>query len=414
MKKLLSWVLILFCYVIGGVHSAHALTINNQHCVSNEILVKFKRGTAEHHQTRMLNEIGALKHTYSYNKRFLVVTIPDGMVQPVLQALATNPLVEYVTPNYFLELYSTPDDPLYKYQWNFSLINVEPAWNISTGDGVTVAVVDTGVNPTGRDGFGNRLLRGYDAILGIQNFWQDANDHGTHVAGTIAQETNNGVGVAGIAFNAKILPVKVLPRKGSSLIALNWVVDGINWAADHGADIINLSLGGANPAQPLEDAINNSVNKGVTIIAAAGNDGGPVGYPAAYDNVIAVGAVDSTKQRTAYSNYGPEVDLVAPGGDGNQDANNDGKPDGVLQETFQRYLGFKFFAVGWGYYFFSGTSMAAPHVSGVAALVKSLHPDWTPQQIRDALINTSEDLGPVGKDDMYGYGLVNALGAVTY
>jgi serine protease len=414
MKKISYRILVLSVLLLIGGPSAHALIIKNQRCVSNEILVKFKTGTAEDRQTRILKDFGARGYRYSYNNRFLVVKLPEGMVQPLLQVLGTHPAIEYAVPNYFLELYFTPDDPLYEYQWNFSLINVEPAWNLSTGTGVTVAVVDTGVNPTGRDGFGDRLLPGYDAIYSIPRLWQDANAHGTHVAGTIAQQTGNGTGVAGIAFNAKILPVKVLPRKGSSLIALNWVVDGIDWAADTGADIINLSLGGANPAEPLEDVINDVVNRGVTVIAAAGNDGGPVGYPAGYDTVIAVGAVDYNKQRTSYSNYGPELDIVAPGGDGGQDANNDGNPDGVLQETFQRYLGFKFFAIGWGYYFFSGTSMATPHVSGVAALVKSMHPGWTPQQIRDALINTAEDLGLPGRDDLYGYGLVDAFGAVTY
>jgi serine protease len=302
---------------------------------------------------------------------------------------------------------------------------MEAAWDISTGEGVTVAVVDTGVNTSShfnQDGFGNRLLPGYNAILGINGSSYDQNFHGTHVAGTIGQETNNVIGVAGVAYKATIMPVKVFLRSDKTY--LSRIVNGIDWAAEHGADIINLSLGGPKPdpatGKPdyslLEEAINNAVANNVTVIAAAGNDGKKeVGCPACFDNVIAVGAVDYLKQRTSYSNYGPELALVAPGGNNSQDPDGDGDLNGgILQETFRPSLGFRFFAFGWGYWFLSGTSMATPHVSGVAALIKSKHPDWTPQQVRDALINTAEDLGAPGKDNEYGYGLVDAYAALQY
>ena len=154
----------------------------------------------------------------------------------------------------------------------------------------------------------------------------------------------------------------------------------------------------------------------VTVIAAAGNDGrAEVGCPAAFANVIAVGAINYQKMRTPYSNYGPELAVVAPGGVTAEDPDGDGNLNGgILQETFRQSLGFRFFAFGWGYWFLSGTSMATPHVSGVAALIKSKHPDWTPQQIKDALINTAEDLGAPGKDNEYGYGLVDAYAALQY
>ena len=223
-----------------------------------------------------------------------------------------------------------------------------------------------------RDGFGNRLLKGYNAILGIEGSAYDQNFHGTHVSGTLGQETNNGVGVAGVAFGAKILPVKVFLRGSDT--NLNWIIDGIDWAAQNGADIINLSLGGPKndpqTGQPydytlLKEAIDDAVNThGVTVIAAAGNDGvAEVSYPAAFSNVIAVGAVDYTKQRTSYSNYGPELALVAPGGDLSENFN--GQPAGVLQETFQEYLGFRFFAVRLGVLF------PERHLHGNAACVRS-------------------------------------------
>ena len=414
MKRYLYGIVYISIIIFLAGQTAYAFMIHGQNCVPDELLVKFKQGTAEDIQARILQELGALSIKPSYKNRFKVVKIPEGMLEKMLSLFSRHPAVAYAVPNYSLKLYFTPDDKYYDLQWNFPLIHVDQAWDISSGEGVTVAVVDTGVNPTGHDGFGDRLLPGYNAITGSESTWQDANQHGTHVAGTIAQETNNGTGVAGIAFSANILPVKVLPRSGfASDSNISWVTDGIDWAVDHGADIINMSLGGPNPSPPLEEAVNDAVNRGVTVIAAAGNENTQVGYPAAYDSVIAVGAVDQNKERTFYSNFGPALDIVAPGGT-SDDIDNDGYEDGILQETFHQYLGFRYFAVGWNYYFFQGTSMAAPHVAGVAALIKSKHPDWTPEQIRSALINTAEDLGDPGRDDQYGYGLVDAFAALQY
>jgi serine protease len=394
---------------------------------NDELLVTFKPGVAESKKATVLQNLGAVKFNHSFKKRFTVVKIPSGMVKNMTRLFAQNPAVERVTPNYIFDLYATPNDPYYSYQWNLPLINMEAAWDISTGADVTVAVVDTGVNTSSRpnqDGFGSRLLPGFNAILGINGSSYDQNFHGTHVAGTVGQETNNGIGVAGVAYDATIMPVKVFLRSGNFAL-MSWLIDGIDWAAENGADIINLSLGGpcSNPdtGEPydyslLEEAINNAVAQNVTVIAATGNDGrAEVGCPAAFANVIAVGAINYQKMRTSYSNYGPELDIVAPGGVVAEDPDGDGNVNGgILQETFRQSLGFRFFAFGWGYWFLSGTSMATPHVSGVAALIKSLHPDWTPQQVKDALINTAEDLGDSGKDNEYGYGLVDAYAALQY
>ena len=253
-----------------------------------------------------------------YRDHFRVLTLPAGAnMQAVLAVLSRHPSIVYAEPNYRVRAFSTPDDERYPQQWNFHLINMEAAWNTSTGDGVTVAVLDSGISPYGTDGFGDRLLEGYNAFLNIKSRWQDFHSHGTHVAGTIGQETNNGTGVAGIAYGAWLLPVKVLNRYGYGSNAT--LAAGIRWAADNGADIINMSLGSSRGGRALQEAVQYAYDNGVVIVAASGNDASadtltPVSYPAAYEHVIAVGAVDSMKNRAYYSNGGSELALVAPGG----------------------------------------------------------------------------------------------------
>ncbi len=287
------------------------------------------------------------------------------------------------------------------------LLIMPDAWDVTAGENVTVAVIDSGVNPFGRDSFGERLLPGYNAIFRIPGGIDFAN-HGTHVAGTIGQETNNRTGVAGIAYRANILPVTaLLALTGSGLDS--WIIDGIMWATDQGADIINMSLGGSLPSKAMEDAVNYAYERGVTVVASSGNDGdNDVAFPAAYENCIAVGAVRFDKTVTSYSNRGSALDLVAPGGDMDADQNHDGEPDCILQETFW------WFGINWGYWWFAGTSMASPHVAGVAALIKAVHPEFGPDEIRMVLEDTAEDLGEPGWDQTYGYGLIDASAAVSY
>ena len=290
------------------------------------------------------------------------------------------------------------------------------SWDTSTGDNVTVAVLDSGISPYGDDGFGDRLLDGYNAFLNREGLWQDFHSHGTHVAGTIGQRTNNVTGVAGIACSARLLPVKVLNRYGYGSNAT--LAAGIRWATDNGAHIINMSLGSSRGGRALQAAVEYAYDNGVVFVAASGNDASadtpaPVSYPAAYEQVIAVGAVDSMKNRAYYSNGDTKLDLVAPGGSAD-DFNEDTYPDAVVQETFKLYAGYPRRALDWGLYFMMGTSMASPHVAAVAALVKSLHPEWSPAAIRQALTETAEDLGETGRDDDYGYGLIDAAAALAY
>jgi serine protease len=250
-----------------------------------------------------------------------------------------------------------PNDPLYSKQWNFQSINLEPAWNETKGKGATVAVIDTGVSPV-PDLEQTELVAGYD-FVNDRELAADDNGHGTHVAGTISQSTNNGYGVAGIAYEAKIMPLKVLSAGGGGTIAD--IAEAIRFAADNGADAINMSLGGGGESSVMQDAIEYAHSKNVVIIAAAGNaNQNSASYPARYPHVIGVSATDSSGEKAPYSNFGAGVDIAAPGGNTSM-----GEAGGILQNTINPDSGDGVFAA------FQGTSMAAPHVAGVAALVKA-------------------------------------------
>jgi len=261
----------------------------------------------------------------------------------------------------------------------------------------------------GLDNDGNGLVddvAGWDFV----NFDAHPNDdrgHGTHVAGTVAQSTNNNLGVAGVGFGVTVMPVKVLDAAGTGTD--QWVANGIYYAVNNGADIINLSLGSPDPSAVLEAAVAYAYSNGVVVFAAAGNeDVSSCDYPAAYDDyVIAVGATQYDESKAPYSNYGSSLDIVAPGGNTGLDQNGDGYADGVLQNTFSNTT------VDFAYWFYQGTSMATPHASGVAALLLSVNSTLTPSDIRNILESTAEDLGTAGRDDVYGWGLIDAQAALN-
>ena len=401
------------CAPFVCVHASEIGTlrsVNGRLCAAGELLIKFRAGVSAQSADTVHRDLKVTGWKRGYNNNYQIVSFEPDRESEMIEAYARRPEVAYAEPNYYAAVCAVPNDAYFPLQWNFFQINLPDAWDISTGEGVVVAVVDTGINPFGRDGFGarsdDRLLLGYNAIAGVRG-GIDYNQHGTHVAGTIGQETDNGTGVAGIAYNARLLPVKSLSFMGGGLYS--WIINGIRWATDNGADVINLSLGSGSYSRLLEDAVDYAYEKGVTVIAAAGNDGTDnVLYPAALEHCIAVGAVRYDQQLTSYSNYGDEIDLVAPGGDLDVDQNNDGYDDCILQETFCG------FGIGCGYWFSSGTSMATPHVAGVAALVKSIHPEYGPDEIRQVLQDTAQDLGAPGWDERYGHGLVDAYAAVSY
>ncbi len=329
----------------------------------------------------------------------------DGKsLQQIVAQLGDDADVEWVEPVIRMRAASAakaPNDPHYNYQWHLAAVKAEAAWATTKGKGVVVAVVDTGVS-VNEDGL-LHLLPGKD-FVDMDDDASDENGHGTHVAGTIAQQTNNGIGVAGVAPEASILPVRVLGADGSG--TNEGVSAGIVWAVDQGAQVINLSLGSASNSQAVADAVAYAYERGVTVVAATGNDGytDGVGYPAALDTPIAVGAVDFANVVSFYSNQGPPIDIVGPGGDTSADKNGDGFPDGVIQETFENGA--------WSYLFFQGTSMATPHVAGVAALVVATGV-IAPDDVRERLLSSSTDLGDRGADTVYGAGMVDAERAVA-
>ena len=319
----------------------------------------------------------------------------------VIRKLENHACVEWVEPVSHVESAGIPNDPYYKYQWHMDLLNVPKAWEVTMGEGVVVAVVDTGVS-VNEDGF-HKLAKGFD-FVDNDDKPEDENGHGTHVAGTIAQKSNNGIGVAGVAPKATIMPVRVLDANGSGTNTA--VANGIIWAVDHGANIINLSLGSPSNSDVVEDACAYAYENGVTVVAATGNDGFTdyIGYPAALPTTIAVGSVDAKKGVAFYSNQGKQIDLVAPGGDTSVDSDGDGMTDGVLQET--RLGG------TWAYHYLQGTSMATPHVAGVAALVYA-NGVKEPDDIREVLVSTAADLGDKGWDSTFGAGLVDPVAALA-
>jgi serine protease len=312
---------------------------------------------------------------------------------------------------------SEPNDPCFKYQWHLRQVGLPDAWTLSTGKGVVVAVIDTGVTKVA-DLANTKFVPGWNFVNNNANA-DDDHGHGTHVAGTIAQSTNNKLGVAGVAPQVAIMPLKVLSARGSG--SVGGISQAIRWAADHGANVINMSLGGPMAMGTMASAVKYAHNKGVVVVAAAGNDGkGRVSYPAKYPGVIAVASTQFDETTTFYSNWGPEIDIAAPGGNVRVDQNGDGKPDGVLQHTIvpgniskQDYL------------WFMGTSMASPHAAGVAALIvgAGVH---KPDAVEELMLDTARKPKGASKsmvagmapganqrfDDHYGAGVIDTGAAL--
>ncbi|MBF2077906.1 MAG: peptidase S8, partial [Synechococcales cyanobacterium T60_A2020_003] len=311
-----------------------------------------------------------------------------------LRSLQRSPLRKYteaIEPNYIYRALEIPNDPDYGKQWNLRSINVETAWDDSKGDGVTVAVIDTGVSAV-PDLAETTFVEGYDFVSDRT----EASDDKGH--GTIAQSTNNNYGVAGVAYKAQIMPLKVLSASGAGEVAD--IAEAIRFAADHGANVINMSLGGMGDSIVMKSAVDYAHSKGVVIVAAAGNaDSNSASFPARYPNVIAVSALDSTGAKAPYSNFGAGVDISAPGG-----STAESEAGGILQETIDPQTGAPIFAT------FQGTSMAAPHVAGVAALIRSAGIE-NPDEIAAVLKKSAR----VVKEDpfnYYGAGQLDAGAAV--
>jgi serine protease len=329
--------------------------------------------------------------------------LDDDTEEALLEQIRANPDVEAAEPLMQLNASFVPNDPDYAKQWNLKMINMPKAWDKSRGKGVIVAVLDTGIAYENYDDFkqvpdlkGVKFVEGYDFV----NRDKHANDdhgHGTHVAGTIAQATDNASGVAGVAFEATLMPVKVLDAFGSGSSAA--ISDAIRWAADHGAKVINMSLGGGGRSQVMANAVEYARKKGVVVVCAAGNGGrGIVEYPAAYPGSVAVGAVGPKGTKAPYSSWGKELDIAAPGGDKSQ-----GEEAGILQNTIAPGDYTKSV-----YAYYQGTSMATPHVAAVAALIYAAGAK-NPDQVEKALFASAHPpAGQTGWSETYGHGVIDA------
>ncbi|MGG6309890.1 S8 family peptidase [Paenibacillus macerans] len=280
-----------------------------------------------------------------------------------------------------------PNDLLFsEYQWNLPIIETNRGWQLSKGSNdVIVAVVDTGVDLKHPDLQG-RLLQGYNVIAPDQQPTDDVG-HGTHVAGIISANVNNGEGIAGMMWGGKILPVKALDKSGSGTTYS--VAQGIIWATDHGAKVINMSLGNYADAQFLHEAIKYAYERDVVLIAATGNDNTErPGYPAAYPEVLSVSATDYNLQKASFSNYGDYIDVMAPG-----------------ESIASTYPDNQYAAL-------SGTSMASPHVAALAALIRSVNPELKNTEVMDIIRNNVIDLGDTGRDRYFGYGQIDVFAAL--
>ena len=281
------------------------------------------------------------------------------------------------------------NDPLLAQQWGIFATGADRVWSITTGKGVTVAVVDSGSGP--HPDLADSLLPGHSFFGSVETPDGndiDTSDHGSHVAGIIAAAANNGIGGSGVAPNAKILPIKVLDQAGQG--DARDVAAGVRFAADNGAKVINLSLGGATESSSLTQAIQYATDKGSLVVAAAGN-GGPNDapkWPAALDLTIAVTAVDSANSVTSFDQRGGYIDIAAPGANVVSTAKGD-------------------------YGTLNGTSMAAGFVAGAAALLFAAEPRVTNAQVRDILLRTATDIGDPGRDVTFGAGLINMVAALA-
>lgn len=275
-----------------------------------------------------------------------------------------------------------PNDEFYQpYQWNLTQIFAETGWTITEGtEDVPIAILDSGVDPNHED-LKERIAKGYNAFLDNEEFY-DENGHGTHVAGITAATTNNVAGIAGVSWHNPILAVKVLDENAEGTTFE--IANGIRWATDHGAKVINMSLGDSHDSKIMYEAIRYAYDHDVVLIAAAGNDNVPTPmFPAAYAEVIAVSAVDDNREKAIFSNYGNHIDVAAPGEH--------------IPSTF----------IDNHYVIMSGTSMAAPHVAGLAGLMRSINPELSNNDIAKIIMETADDLGPRGYDPYYGCGEIN-------
>ena len=358
----------------------------------DRILVKFKSGTDPASAAAVHRQNGGTVIDTIPQVGVQVVTVPAGTVPAKVIDYGQSPSVQYAEPDYIASAVGKPapppttgPDPDFSKQWGMTTVHAPEAWKVTQGSSsVKIAILDTGIDQNHPD-----LSIGSQANFTDSVTLDDMYGHGTHVAGIAAAATNNGVGVAGLGYYSSIMNGKVLDDTGSGYYS--WIANGITWATDNGAKVINMSLGGTAADSTLASAVDYAWSKGVVVVAAAGNNGDSIPfYPAYYKNCIAVGATDQSNAKPSWSNYGSWVDVAAPGVDIYSTYNS----------TYNRG----------DYYIMSGTSMASPHVAGLAALVWATNYGTGNASVRSRIENGAVRTGRGAQ--WTAHGLINAYNAV--
>ncbi|MBN1636966.1 MAG: peptidase S8 [Deltaproteobacteria bacterium] len=375
---------------------------------AGQILVKFKDGfsdsTSDSTINTLLSRIQAKKIRHLLLRNVKLLQVPEGRELDILEQLNKEAFIDYAELNYIFQAFDTvPNDPKFYRQWGHTKIQSTSAWDISKGNNsISIAIIDSGIDETHPD-LAGKIVAGYDFVDDDTNP-HDEHGHGTHVSGIAAAQTNNSVGIAGAAWQTMIMPLRVLDEHGDG--SNSDISDAIVWAYQHGAKIINMSLGGSTFSQTMLDAVNSAHDAGALIVAAMGNDTTSTpAYPAAYNNVMAVSATGPSDVKANYTNFGDHCDISAPGGE--MSYYHD--PGGIYS-TMPTYPVYDTTSLWFdnNYDYDRGTSMAAPFVSGLASLVWALDPTMTQDDVQSAIEDNADDLGSLGWDQYYGHGRINA------
>jgi subtilisin family serine protease len=358
--------------------------------VPGQLLVKPRTGLSETNFSGKLRGHDASIRRTLHRSNVRVVAVPEEKAEATLAALRRDPDIEFAERDYIAEAAYVPGDPyvMSGSEWHLAQIQTPQAWNFTVGlSNIFVAVLDSGVNAAHPD-LATQILPGYDFVFNDPDPTDDFG-HGTAVCGTIVAAGNNDAGVAGVAFGCRVLPVKVMDAAGFAYYST--IAQGIHYAVDAGARIINISIAGSSPSSTLQDAIDYAWDHNVVVVAAAGNNADNVPqYPAACEHVIAVSATEPGDTLASFSSFGNDIALSAPGDTIWTTQRDPANPYGAWR----------------------GTSFASPIVAGVAALVVSANPLLSSTQIVSVLEQSADDVGAPGRDALFGYGRVNAANAV--